>query len=237
LQKDKSVSSITLTNIAQFVETPGRNITKTAGSLDRMIVPFAGPYYAEIPFREGHADTIYPLMFCTGWTDKRNGALKELSVNYAGRTDVLSGTFVSETLISYSDSEKELSYTELNIAETFTQITGGGTGQLVNFKASLVNYVLRYISRQVSLKYCSYPDPYVMPVGSGYQAPSISSQYIRYAGSSAPVSGSDLTLLQQQYPGPFGFVGPIIREIGFKADQAIGNWYECSITYDARYEQ
>jgi hypothetical protein len=231
------MSTITLTNIPHFVETLGRNITKTAGSLDRMIVPFVGPYYAQIPFHEGHPDTIYPLMFCTGWTEKRNGALNEVTVNYAGRSDVSSGTFVSESLVSYSDSEKELSYTQLNISETITQLFGGTTGQLVNFKASLVNYVLRYISRQVSFKYCSYPDAYVMPVGTGDQAPSISSQYVRFAGSSAPVSGSDLSLLHEQYPGPFGYVGPIIREVGFKADQAIGGWYECSITYDARYEQ
>jgi hypothetical protein len=206
-----------------------------------MTVPFMGPYYAEIPFREGHPDTIYPLMFCTGWSDKRNGALKELTVNYAGRTDVSSGTFVSEALISYSASEKELSYTELNVEETIQTIYPSGPGspygQIINFKASLVNYVLRYISQQVSYKYCSYPYAYPMPVGGGNGAPSISSQYTRYAGSSTPVTFSDSAMLAQQYPGPFGFVGPIIREIGFKADQAIGGWYECSITYDARYEQ
>jgi hypothetical protein len=209
-----------------------------------MIVPFVGPYYAQIPFREGHPDTVYPLMFCTGWTEKKNGALKELTVNYAGRTDVLSGTFVSESLVSYSDSEKELSYTQLNITETITPFAGGTgagaalspSGVLINIKASLANYVLRYISRQVSFKYCSYPDAYVMPAGTGDQAPSITSQYIRFAGSSAPVSGS-FDFLHEQYPGPFGYVGPIIREISFKADQAIGGWYECSITYDARYEQ
>jgi hypothetical protein len=235
------MSTITLTNIPHFVETLGRNITKTAGSLDRMIVPFVGPYYAAIPFSEGHPDTVYPLMFCTGWTEKKNGALKELTVNYAGRTDVLSGTFVSESLVSYSDSEKELSYTVLNAGETITQLypgSGGGTtGQIINFKASLANYVLRYISRQVSFKYCSYPDAYIMPAGTGDQAPSVTSQYVRFAGSSAPANFSDASLLQQQYPGPFGFIGPIIREVSFKADQAIGGWYECSITYDARYEQ
>jgi hypothetical protein len=231
------VSTITLTNIPHFVETLGRNITKTAGSLDRMTVPFIGPYYAKIPFHEGHPDTVYPLMFCTGWSQKRNGALNELIVNYAGRTDVLKGTFVSESLVSYSDSEKELSYTELNISETVTQLFGATTGVLVSIKASLANYVLRYISRQVTFKYCCYPDPFPVAPGTDNGVPSISSQYIRFAGSSAPVSVSDSSLLNELYPGPFGFIGPIIREVSFKADQAIGGWYECSITYDARYEQ
>jgi len=234
------MGTITLTNIPQFVESPGRNITKTIGALDRMSVPFTGPYYAEIPFFEGHPDTIYPLMFCTGWTDKRNGALKELMVNYAGRTDVKSGSFVSEALISYTASEKELSYSQLSMGEIYAQVLGSNTYAPITFRTAIVNYVLRYISKQVTFKYCSYPNPYTMPAGKGTTAPTITSQYVRFSGSgSATYSPAqpNSNFLAEQYPGPFGYVGPIIREVNFKADQAIGGWYECSITYDARYEQ
>ena|ERR1700756_4195962 len=234
------MGSITLTNIPQFIEVPGRNVIKTIGTLDRMTVPFVGPYYAEIPFFEGHPDTVYPLMFCTGWSEKANGALIELTVNYAGRTDVTSGSFVSEALITYSASEKELSYSELSVAESYTQLFGAASGALVNYRTATVNYVLRYISKQVTFKYCSYPTPYTMPAGKGATAPSVSSQYVRFSGSSSPTyspSPPNSGFLSEQYPGPFGYVGPITREVNFQANQAIGGWYECSITYDARYEQ
>jgi|SRR5215469_3164882 len=233
------MGTITLTNIPQFVESPGRSITKTVGALDRMTVPFIGPYYAEIPFYEGHPDTIYPLMFCTGWTDTRNGALKELRVNYAGRTDIKAGSFVSEAFLSYSESEKELSYSELSVQETYQHDYGGAAGVLTVFRTATVNYVLRYISRQVSFKYCSYPNAYVIPVGIGDLAPSIISQYIRFTGNGSvtySLAQPNSSLLAEQYPGPFGYVGPVTREVNFRAEQAIGGWYECTITYDARYE-
>ena len=78
------MGSITLTNIAQYIEQPGRNITTAVGELDKMTVPFMGPCYAAVPFAENTPDSIYPLMFCTGWSERANGGLKELTVNYAG---------------------------------------------------------------------------------------------------------------------------------------------------------
>jgi hypothetical protein len=188
-------------------------------------------------------------MFCTGYTEKDNGALKELSVEYSGRTDAKGGKFVSELLLSNSSSEKELSYSELDSGLVYYQpqvvqtATGPMTVTAEQYKTSTVNYVLRYISTTVSYKYCCYPAPYVMPsgqvVGDKATNPIVTSQYIRFSGagsatySSGPPNGA---FLASQYPGPFGYVGPIIRETAFSATELVGGWYDCSVTYDARYE-
>ena len=238
------MGSITLTNITHFVEQPGRNITKNVGSLDRMTVPFLGPYNKPIPFYKASPDSVYPLMFCTGFTERDNGALKEITVNYAGRTDATTtATFVSEFLLSNSASEKELSYSELNsgIFGAYTPPSSAPNTAITNFyKTCIVNYVLHYISTTVTYKYVSYPVPYVMPsgqvLGGVVTNPTVTSQYVRYAGTgSAQITPGPPTDLSS-YPGPFGYSGPIIRETNFTATEAIGGWYDCSVTYDARYE-
>jgi hypothetical protein len=241
------MGSITLTNITHFVEQPGRNIVKNVGSLDRMTVPFLGPYNKPIPFYQGSPDTVYPRMFCTGFTERANGALKELTVNYAGRTDATTtGTFISEFLLSNSAGEKELSYSTLSSgAVSFNPLLSSGTGRLMEatYKTCTVNYVLRYITTTVTYKYVSYPVPYVMASGQVLNGvvtnPTITSQYTRFAGSSSPTYSPGPPMaswLDDQYPGPFGYTGPIIRETNFTATEAIGGWFECSVTYDARYE-
>lgn len=240
------MGSITLTNIPHFIEQPGRNIVKTVGALDRMTVQFIGPFNKLVPFSEGSPDTVYPLMFCTGFTERDNGGLKEVTVNYAGRTDATKTPFVSEFLLSQSASEKELSYSELNSGmiayfNPGTPGQGPSAGSTGWYKTCTVNYVLRYISRTVTYKYCCYPAPYVMPtgqiVGGQVTNPDITSQYVRYAGSgSSTLTFGPPVNVSSQYPGPFGYVGPIIRETSFTSQELIGGWYECSVTYDARYE-
>lgn len=238
------MGSITLTNIPQFIEQPGRDIIKTAAALDRMTVPFLGPYYLEPPFAKGSPDPVYPLMFCTGFTERDNGGLRELTVNYTGRTDANGGVFVSEFLLSNSASEKELSFSQLNsgLVGAYMPPSNQPNTAITNwYKTCVVNYVLRYISTTVTYKYCCYPVPYVMPSGQlllgKVTNPTVTSQYIRYAGSgSSTLSAGPPGNLAGQYPGPFGYVGPIIRETAFQSQEMIGGWYECSVTYDARYE-
>lgn len=237
------MGSITLTNIPQFIEQPGRDIVKNTAALDRMTVPFVGPYYLEPPFAKGSPDTIYPLMFCTGYTEKDNGGLRELTVNYIGRTDAQGGKFVSEFLLSNSASEKELSFVQFSsgMVGGFTPPSSTPNTSITNwYKTCTINYVLRYISTTVTYKYCCYPSPYVMPTGQLVQGqatnPTVTSQYVRFTGSGSsmltPGPPTDLS----SYPGPFGYVGPIIRESNFSSQELIGGWYECSVTYDARYE-
>jgi hypothetical protein len=237
------MGTITLTNIPHFIEQPGRDIIRTVGSLDRMTVPFLGPYNVKPPFAKGSPDTVYPLMFCTGFTERDNGALTELTVNYVGRTDAKGGTFISEFLLSNAASEKELSYSYLNsgIIGAFTPPQSGANISITNwYKTCIVNYVLRYISTTVTYKYCSYPTPYVMPVGQLLQGqptnPTVTSQYVRFAGSGSAMMTPGPPTDLSSYPGPFGYVGPIIRETSFSSQELIGGWYDCSVTYDARYE-
>jgi hypothetical protein len=240
------MGSITLTNITHFVEQPGRNIVKNVGSLDRMTVPFLGPYNKPVPFYKAAPDTIYPLMFCTGMTERDNGGLKELTVNYAGRTDATTtGTWVSEFLLSNSASEKELSYSALEsgIMSFAIPSSAPNTAVFSQYKTAVINYVLRYITTTVTYKYVSYPVPYVMASGQVLNGivtnPTVTSQYVRFAGASSPtitLGAPDPAWLESQYPGPFGYVGPITRETNFTATEAIGGWYDCSVTYDARYE-
>jgi len=229
------MGSITLTNIPQFVESPGRDIVKTAGALDRMTVPFVEPCYADIPFREGHADTLYPLMFCTGWTEKANGGLKELTVNYAGRTD---SDWQNDILVSFSASEKELSYSkqfsylEYAIVARSPRYPAGFYTMLVG----LDNFVLRYVGEMITYKYVWYGTPAQKMATS---PPVILTQYTTYTGKGSFLNTTntvDPAYLAQQFPGPDGYSGPYQRLTSFKATQAIDKWYECESTTEARYE-
>jgi hypothetical protein len=228
------MGSITLTNILQFVEQPGRTVTKNVGQLDRMTVPFIGPYYAEVPFQEGHPDTVYPLMFCTGWTENYNGGLKELTVNYAGRTD---SDWQNDILISVAASEKELSYSRMfEYMETaIIQRTPTYPQGLYAMSVGLDNFLLHYVGEIVTYKYVYYGTP-VQKIATIAQ---ILSQYTVMTGKGSVLqtfNTVDPTYLAQQFPGPYGYSGPHQRLTQFTFNQVIDKWYECQSSTEARYE-
>jgi hypothetical protein len=224
------MGSITLTNIPQFIEQPGRTITKNIGQLDRMTVLFLGPYYAEVPFREDSPDTIYPLMFCTGWTERDNGGLKELTVNYAGRTDQ---DWPNEVLIHYDVSEKELSYSQLQAqTNVFLQPNPSNPGGSFTTTYSLGNFALHYVGEIITYKYVYYGTP-IQKIASNAK---VMSQYIKQTGrGSSLVTGFNADV-SAQFPGPFGFSGPYQRLTHFTFTQVINKWYECQSSTEARYE-
>jgi hypothetical protein len=224
------MGSITITNIPQFVEQPGRAITKNVGALDRMTVSFIGPYYAEVPFQEGHSDTVYPLMFCTGWSEKYNGGLKELNVDYAGRTD---SDWQNETLINYAASEKELSYARL-VATTQMILPPSPSNPAASFSTtySLNSFVLHYVGEIITYKYVYYGTP-IQKIATNAQ---VMSEYTKMVSKGSPLAVASGADVSAQFPGPYGYSGPYQRLTQFIFTQVIDKWYECQSSTEARYE-
>lgn len=228
------MGSITLTNIAQFIEQPGRIITKTVGALDRMTVPFLGPWNAEVPFREGSPDTTYPLMFCSGYTENFNGGLKELSVNYLGRTD---SNWQNDILVTVAASEKELSYSQLAVfAET--SILARTPSNPAGFSAvtyGLDQFCLHYVGEIITYKYVYYGTP-LQRIASDAK---IISQYTIHTGKGSFLNTFNIvdpSYISMQFPGPYGYSGPYQRLTQFTFQQVIDKWYECQSATEARYE-
>ena len=159
------MGSITLTNIPQFFEQPGRNIIQTVGALDRMTVPFLGPYSSDNPFTKDSPDTLYPLMFCTDVTEKRNGGLKELTVNYAGIISTGgASSYVTSPVLNLSPTQGSRDFVQPWTLLTFAQSTVSIDDPTVQasqptYSAGTITTTVRYIGVNVSLHYQIYPAP------------------------------------------------------------------------------
>lgn len=165
------MGSITLTNLPHFVEQPGRNLTKTLGELDRMTVPFLGPWNKPVPFQEYSPDTTYPLMFCTGYNEADNGGLHQVNVNYAGIA-VTSGTipYKTQPIIEMTPIQGSRDFEVEWSAMTNTgylpdvSYTGGvfhitGYTPVFFYSVGTQRMNVRYIGTSVVLRYQAIPRP------------------------------------------------------------------------------
>ena len=241
-QRHNNMGSILQTNITQFVEQPGRTIQRTQGGLDKMTAKLLGPYWLADAQRPGQRRTS------SGFSDDvcclfehhqlQAGGLGEITVNYAGRTDT-TGTqnFTSETLVSFSRSEKEVSYQQF-YQQRLTIIIPG----LAQWKIGTDSYVLKYLTQNVSHKYVTN----FLPPGPQFDATgaSVVDSWIRYNGR----GGGDVTVGNESAPDPgalafwqsnnviTGTVGPFNVCTQFSPNQVIGPWYECQETWEPRIE-
>lgn len=243
------MGSIIQTNIPQFIEQPGRDIVRSQGKLDRMTVKLLGPYWladAQRPAKGSpHPDYPNGMFVVTSDTKIVEGALAEITVNYAGRTDTQGRTtFVSESLTSYSPREGELSFNNqpfsylVNSTTTgsFTP-TGGTVETTVNtYDVGIPRMVFHYLTQAVTYRYVATPKP-ANPVFNGNNA-SLTWSFTRQAAvSSLQTITGDPTdaLFGLQLTGkPFGYQSIVICT-AFEANQVIANWYECSETWEIRY--
>ena len=241
------MGSITLTNIPYFVEQPGRTITKAIGELDRMTVPFLGPWNQQVPFQEGAADTTYPLMFCMGYTEDDNGGLHELKVNYAG-VAVTSGAmpYLTQPILSITeiqgsrDFETEWAAMSSTAVVTNVSYSGGtihdiGTTNIYYYSVGTQRVNIRYIGTSVALRYHTIPQPnFEQPaykqLGLSLVKFYILSTYygeVSVAASAVPASGISNVFAQMNLAG----VPPLSAAyMGMRITQ-IGKWYEVEETY------
>ena len=233
--------SILQVNITQFVEQPGRQIVRTQGGLDKMTTKFLGPYFLADSQRpaKGSAHPSYPQMFATSSTTViKDGALAEITVQYSGRTDTI-GTqnFTSESLQSFSQSEKEVTYQQFYAVRLTVIIPG-----LAQWKIGTDSFVKKYLTRNVSHKYVTN----FLPSGPQFDATgaAVVKSWTRYTGrgggdvtggsETAPDSGA--LAFWQSNNVITGTVGPFNVCTAFNTQQIIGNWYECTETWEPRIE-
>ena len=235
------MGSILQTNITQFVEQPGRTINRTQGGLDKMTTILLGPYYLTDQQRpaKGSPHPDYPMMIAVSSNTKlKDGGLAEITMQYAGRTDTRgNNNFISESLVSFSRSEKEVSYQRF-YEQRLTIIIPG----LAQWKIGTDSYVLKYLTQNVSHKYVTN----FLPPGPQFDATgaSVVDSWIRYNGR----GGGDVTVGNESAPDPgalafwqsnnviTGTVGPFNICTQFSPNQIIGPWYECQETWEPRIE-
>jgi hypothetical protein len=236
------MGSILQTNITQFVEQPGRQITRTTGGLDRMTVKLLGPYWladAQRPAK-GSPHPDYPMMFSvSSSTTIQAGALAEISMQYAGRTDTNGGNnFKSEVLQSASISEGEIASSTFfsMVSQVILSGTPSAPGQLAIWRAGLNTYSTRYASLNGTAKYVTNYQP---SGPSGQAGASVLWSYERFTGQTsvsyttlAGLSGPTAAFLSLT---PQSLVQSI-RPTGWTSQQVIGPWYENTETYSFRYE-
>ena len=214
-----------------------------------MTVKLIGPYWLADAQRPGrgapHPD--YPMMFVvSSSTIIKEGALGEITINYAGRTDTNGGTnFLSETLESASIAEGELTYGVYSavpvstISQTITStdptFPGGQAVPLTTWKCSVNSFAIRYASLNRSFKYVTNYKPNGPSLGTS----SVLWQYTRFVGQGSPVY---ITQAGIQSPSPQQANLPVtgfksdIRPTGWTSQQVIGPWWENTETWSFRYE-
>ena len=241
------MSSVTLTNISGYVETQRIEQTE-AGELDTVTSTFTGPssqFNSFLP-SVGSKHPSYPLMqvWSSSDTDTAGGILTSCAVTYKGRMKTNgSSTFVSESVLTESWTEKEFAYQARSIQNLSTifnfqqqntqtgQVTGG-VESINNYRISQQSWSIRYLTKTIKIKYCCN----FLPNAPQFQTKGFSLCGIQYQYNSLLGISTTYASSQQELNNlpvlPVGIQQNILTN--FEIEQ-YNNWCECHETYERRW--
>ena len=245
------MTGIIFSSVTAFVEQVGRRLQWKYAELDNLLCTYIGPSASALQFKPpiNSAHPSYPLMFVTdsSITNKEAG-VAEVTVTYAGIIQTSgASSYITPPITTESPVQGSRDFVDLFITPTGVPtmvFNPGGFGTTVEqlYNVTTRNVTVRYVGRQCSVRYQSYP----RPNGLKYSHLGISRVQwtilsITYGASSTAAAGVTGPSAQQvanlnygqltgQLPKQVGVPPLYAANLGMEIEQR-GQWYNCVETY------
>jgi hypothetical protein len=245
------MSGIIFNSVTAFVEQVGRRLQWKYAELDNLLCTYIGPSASALQFKPpiNSAHPSYPLMFVTdsSITNKEAG-VAEVAVTYAGIIQTKgASSYVTPPITTESPTQGSRDFVNLFITPTgFAGLVFGPGGLGAQYEqiysVTTRNATVRYLGRQCSVRYQSYPRPSGLKYSSlGISRVKWTVLSVTYGASStvtAAVTGANaqqvISLnygqLTGQLPQQTGVPPLYAANLGVEIEQR-GQWYNCVETY------
>src|ERR1700746_1556279 len=162
------MTGIIFNSVTAFVEQVGRRLQWKYAELDNLLCTYIGPSASALQFKPpiNSAHPSYPLMFVTdsSITNKEAG-VAEVTVTYAGIIQTSgASSYITPPITTESPVQGSRDFVDLFITPTGVPtmvFNPGGFGTTVEqlYNVTTRNVTVRYVGRQCSVRYQSYPRP------------------------------------------------------------------------------
>jgi hypothetical protein len=245
-------NGVIFSTVTQFVEQVGRRLQWKYGELDVLVGTWNGPSAGALQFKPkvGSPHPDYPLMFCTdSQIIHQNALIAEVEVTYQGIIQTSgASSYITPPITTESPIQGSRDFVDVFIQPTgFVGLATGPGGAVTQsaqyWNVSTRSVTVRYIGKQCSVRYQSYPRPTGLKYSqlglSRVQWTVLSRTYGPTSQVATQVTNNNAQLIvNEQFlqatgalPTPNVGVPPLYAaNLGVQIEQR-GQWYNCVETY------